>query len=78
MTQPQLRQTQPHHRRVQPTLINPIFGKQRNRAWRFLPFVQHLYGASPGPCLRIVDLAKVQHMALQHASVGKPSILDNA
>ena len=74
----QLPQAQAHHGGTVQQPIGAILRKQRQATGFARARVEHLDRAAPSALLRVVDLAQVQHVPLQHAPVGEPPVLDDA
>lgn len=56
----------------------PIVGEQAH-GHRFLPaFADYRKRLAPGRLLRVVDLAEVKHLALEHLAARQPPTLDDA
>ena len=55
-----------------------VIGKQRQRLGRVAALVQNIDRAAPGGVLRVVDLAKVEHLALEHTLLVDAVAFDDA
>jgi hypothetical protein len=53
-------------------------GKQQQRLRLGSAFFKDLNRFAPSMLLRVIDLAQIKHMALDHAPAGHPLVLDNA